>query len=346
MHIVGRGRGGGGRGEQGRGVDDGGIRAVLRSRTRLCEERGGDAALARAVRAGELRRIHRGWYVDEDWWGRARPEDRHLAQTMSVHASQRIGRAVFVGTSAAVLWGLPLYRIRLTRVHVAARTLDGRTTSSADDVARHEFAVAADQRARRFGMECTDLARTVLDIARTTALETAVAAADAAFRLRAWRDDTRDYDEHAAAQFRQELEDDAVRAAGSRGIRQARWVIAFADGRAQLPGESHSRILLRRLGFAAPRLQVPVASPSGGEYRVDFGLDDVGAWGEFDGESKYLMPDSDGARDPDAAWRAEKRREDWIRGTTRRPVVRWTSADLTPAGLADRLRAFGIHPPR
>lgn len=322
------------------------MREALRSRSRLCEEWGGDAAIARAVRAGDIRRIHRGWYVEEEWWRLARSEDRHLVQVASVHASQRIGRAVFVGISAAVLWGLPLYRIRPSRVHVAARTLDGRTASSADDVARHEFAIAADQRADRLGMLCTDLARTVLDVARTTGLETAVAAADAAFRLRAWRDEAREYDDDAAAAFRRELEDAAARAAGSRGIRQARWVIAFADGRAQLPGESHSRILLHRLGFAPPRLQVPVASPSGGRYLVDFGLDDVDAWGEFDGESKYLIPDRHGVRDPDAAWRAEKRREDWIRGTTRRPVVRWTSADLTIAGLGDRLRAFGIHPPR
>lgn len=31
----------------------------------------------------------------------------------------------------------------------------------------------------------------------------------------------------------------------------------FADGRAQLPGESVSRLYLDDLGFARPRLQVP-----------------------------------------------------------------------------------------
>jgi hypothetical protein len=103
---------------------------------------------------------------------------------------------------------------------------------------------------------------------------------------------------------------------GSRGVRNARRVLDIADGRVQLPGEAISLMYLLDLGFARPRLQVPVAVPSGTEYFVDFGLDDADVWGEFDGRAKYLDPAMRRAGESveDAVLR-EKSREDWIRCT-------------------------------
>ena len=98
----------------------------------------------------------------------------------------------------------------------------------------------------------------------------------------------REWDEDAVDRWRRSMARASIRASGARGIRQARWVIRFADGRAQLPGESVSRLQLVRLGFRTPQLQVPVAGPAGRTYFVDFGLDDVHAFGEFDGKDKYL----------------------------------------------------------
>jgi hypothetical protein len=316
------------------------IRATLFPRERLLIAGWSDQRISRAVGSGRLVRVHRGWYAASGEWSSFHPEERHLAHVIAVHAQSRGGRATAVGVSAAVLHGLPLYRTTPRRVHIAARTLDGRTSSSRDGVARHEFTVARDQLDERYGVPCTSLARTVLDVARSTPVLTGVACADAALRRLAWDDAGHTYDADAAERFRTELEELAFRAAGGRGIRSARFVISFADGRADRPGESVSRVLLHQLGFAPPRLQVAVAAPHGGNYYVDFGLDECGVWGEFDGDGKYS---ADG-RDPEAAWREEKVREDWIRGVTGRPFARWGSAHLTIDALGARLAAFGIRP--
>ena len=120
----------------------------------------------------------------------------------------------------------------------------------------------------------------------------------------------------------------------------------FADGRSQLPGESVSRVRLHQLGFAPPDLQVPVAAPRGRWFWIDFGLRDVSASGEFDGTGKYRDALLRAGLTPEEVLEKEKEREDWIRGTTGRPLVRWRSAHIsTPQALAARLAAFGFAPP-
>ncbi len=193
-------------------------------------------------------------------------------------------------------------------------------------------------------MPVTSLSRTVADLIGTLAPESAVALADAAFAMRAGNRLTREYDEHAHAAFV-----DDVRAhlpPGARGVRQARQVLDFADGRAESPGESVSRLYLRRLGFPPPCLQARIPAPSGRAYFCDFGFEALRTWGEFDGTSKYV--DEQGGTDPveiAGALLAEKRREDWIRGVTGWRVVRWGSADIASTeALSRRLQAFGLLP--
>lgn len=120
---------------------------------------------------------------------------------------------------------------------------------------------------------------------------------------------------------------------GSRGVRNARRVVDIADGRVQLPGEAISLMYLLDLAVARPRLQVPVAAPSGTEYFVDFGLDDADVWGEFDGRAKYLDPAMRRAGESveDAVLR-EKSREDWIRCT-----------DPTPPPRQERVGSAGMN---
>lgn len=117
------------------------------------------------------------------------------------------------------------------------------------------------------------------------------------------------------------------------------------DGRAHLPGESVSRLYLADLGFAPPRLQVPFPAPRGGKYWIDFGLDDVKAWGEFDGTGKYFDPEmlkGDSSRE---ALRKEKDREDWIRGRSQWRFARWGSPHIGCAkSLGSHLAKFGITP--
>jgi len=131
----------------------------------------------------------------------------------------------------------------------------------------------------------------------------------------------------------------------AHGRTRAQRSLTFADGRAQLPGESISRIRLAELGFAAPDLQVAIPGPSGRDCYVDFGLDDARAWGEFDGETKYRDEALRSGLTVEEVLLREKQREDWIRGCTHRPMARWQWTHLRTADtLARRLAAFGIRP--
>lgn len=318
-------------------------RAAILTRGKL-EREATPRHIAARCADGELVRLHSGRYVsvgDADGFA----EERHLRTVAAVHSRRVASDAPFSHASAAVLWGLPLFRYTPDAVHISGARLNG-VVSRSRGVARHEVAVPSDDIVVIAGIPCTSLARTVLDVARTLPLASALAIADAALRLVAWDPEDHVYDEAAASAWADALAERVARARGARGIRQARWINTFADGRAQLPGESMSRLLLHDLGFAPPRLQVRLADASH-TYFVDFGLDDTDAWGEFDGEGKYTDARWRGERTPWELVRAEKEREDWIRATTHRPLVRWGMQHLaSPVTLGRRLAEFGIRPSR
>lgn len=301
--------------------------------------------LRRLVSSGELVRVRTGFYVSSLDWTGVHAEDRHLLQVVAADAARRGGDVVFANVSAAVAHRLPLFHLKPDHVHVAGPRTDAVARPKAG-LAHHGVSVPDDDRVVVDGLPCTSLARTVLDLARTLPIEAAIAAADAALRQIAWDPRRRRYDNDAAEAFRTELLERLARAAGTRGVRQARFVVAFADGRAQLPGESVSRFRLIQVGFAPPRLQVPFAGPKNEEWMIDFGLDDVGAWGEFDGERKYTDPAFLAGRSPEQALLEEKYREDWIRGRSNRRFARWGMSHIgTADDLARRLAAFHIYPP-
>ncbi|MBS1673832.1 MAG: hypothetical protein JSS74_07695 [Actinobacteria bacterium] len=314
---------------------------LVRSRENLILDDWTDREIAGAVARGTLFRLRRGWYIDgaerEALW----PEERHRAHVIAVARDSR-GGAVMSHSSAAVLWRLPLYRIHCVRVHMTL--LSARRNSSAPDVKRHIGTLEEDDIVTIDGIRCASLGRTVFDLIGTLPLESAVALADAAERQMAER--IREWDLDAVESWRRALQARLEASSGMRGLRQMRWVAAFADGRAQLPGESVSRLQLVRLGFAVPKLQVPVAGPDGNSYFVDFGLDDVNCFGEFDGKDKYFDEAMRSGLTIEEVIFAEKRREDWIRGSTHRRFARWESEHiLTSRALGLRLEAFGIRAP-
>lgn len=211
-----------------------------------------ERAIDREARGGRLQRIRRGWYMDAAEWRDLWTEGRHLAHSIAV-ARDSAGLIPLSHTSAAVVWGLPLYRTRPVRVHETCASPS--RVSSGVDVHRHVAPLPAADVVMRDGLRVTSLARTVLDCIRVLPPEAAVALADAAERTMAQV--RRDWDEDAVAAWRRGMEGRVLLTAGARGIRQARWVSAFADGRAQLPGESVSRLQLVRIGFAVPELRAP-----------------------------------------------------------------------------------------
>lgn len=296
------------------------------------------------VRAGVLHRVRRGWYLPAEHWRELWPESRHRAHTIAAAEDARGERPVLCLVSAAVMHQLPLYRILPRRVHVVVSAADRR---SAPDVFRHEGVVSADDVVDIDGILCTSLERTVFDLCRLVSPEVALACADAALSLIGG--DPRRYDADAVECVRDRLR---ARAAVPRvrGVRQARVLVELADGRAQLPLESVTRLQLMRLGFRRPRLQVEVPAPHGGSFWLDIELAEVNAFYECDGESKYLDPVLRAGRGVERVVLDEKHREDWIRGSTNRRVLRGGSRDVgSPQALAARLTSFGVrlppHPP-
>lgn len=305
----------------------------------------GKTQLRRDLAQGDRVRIRHGWTVPSSSWTDELQDARHLLRVHASAGSMRGARQVYSYYSAAVLHALPTVRIGDPHVHVtSASRVKTRTT---DDVRRHADALSADDVVEVDGLACTSIERTVFDVARASSAECAIAIVDAALRRVAWDDATHEYDEDAAERWRRRMMHRISTSGGVRGTRQLRWAIGFGDGRAQLPGESISRMRLWQLGFATPRLQVAVPSPHGGFYYVDEALDDVEAWLEFDGEVKYTDADMLAGRTADQVLADQRRRQEWICEVSGRPMVRcgWSALD-TPQTFSRHLRAFGIRPPR
>lgn len=306
-------------------------------RARGCSDR----EIARVVAAGEFRRVRNDRYVDAVLWNDLWNEGRHLVEVVAAHLNSAAPGPVFWGPSAAVLHSLPLYRLAPKKVHaVILGSRHGRTVAG---VAWHRIPVAPVDIVEIEGIRCTSLERTILDLACATGLPVSVSAADAAQRRAAVAGQVRDA--ARAQEWRARM---LARAEGSPrpGIRRARQVIAFADGRAQLPGESVSRLFLNNLGFAAPELQMHVTGASGDDYWLDFGFPRSRCFGEFDGRGKYFDEDLTGNRTAEEIFLAEKAREDDIRGVTGWRIVRWGSSDIaTLAAFGSKLSAFDIRPP-
>jgi hypothetical protein len=311
---------------------------MLVSRTRLLAAGVGSRKIGLRARDGDLAVVRRGWFAEKALVDGLWPESRHLLHVLAV---ARDGQGVGIAShaSAAVLHGLPLYRVRSARVHL---TTDApRRIASGPDVFRHVAPLPPTDVTTVGGVMCTTLERTVFDCVRSLSLEAAVSIADAAERSMAFRH--REWDQDAADRWRHGLRLRIERASGARGIRGARFVADFANGNAQLPLESVSRLQLHRLGFRAVRLQVPVAAPDGGWYFVDLGLDDIKTFGECDGEGKYRDEAMRSGRSLEQVLLDEKSREDWIRGTTGWRLIRWGDrAAASVQAFATRLRAFGI----
>jgi predicted transcriptional regulator of viral defense system len=315
--------------------------AILHTRADLLRRGLGDRQLRDLVIAGRIRRVRRGRYVMAEDWQSLWNEGRHLVEVVAAHLNARGPGLLFCGPSAAVLHGLPLYRTQPRTVHVV--TEDERHGRVHAGIRWHHTSVVASDVVEVDGIRCTVIDRTVLDLSRSLSQEAAIAAADAA--LRADAVDGHVQDEERADVWRRRLIARAAAVHG-RGIRRARRVIEFADGRAQLPGESVSRWQLGVLGFRHLDLQVKVVGPSGENYWLDFGFPRSQAFGEFDGQGKYVDQSMRGARSVEQVVLDEKRREDAIRGVTGWRVVRWDSSDvISIERFAARLAAFGIRPP-
>ena len=278
-----------------------------------------DGELARLTRSGAWTRVRRGAYVVGELPDRATARHRLLIRATMAGLRRP---AVVSHQSAAVLLGLPLWDIRLDRVHVT------RTPPAWNDAGRslccHVGRLRDDDIVVVDGLPVTGPVRTALDLARSVPHETAVVLLDAALHAELL----------SAAALRDRLPD----LLGVPGSRAAARAVAAADGLSESVGESRSRIALHRLGLAPTDLQLEVRTADGHLVgRTDFAWREARLVGEFDGRIKYgrlLRP----GQDPGDAVFEEKRREDAIRDEGW-GVVRWTWSDISrPERLGARVR--------
>lgn len=275
------------------------------------------------TRAG-LERVRRGAYVARlPSQGPAR--DRRalaLARIRAVHAQLRVAKW-FSHESAALLWGCDTVGLS-GLVHVTQAT---RPRSRGDDpVVRHHTDLPAHERAEVGGLPVTSLARTVVDCACSLPADRALVIADSALRLGL------DPGESATV---------LASRSGGRGVARAREILASADGRAQSPWETLTRLALLSGGVPAPDLQVEVATRRG-RFFVDLAWPARRVALEFDGLVKYSG--AFGGTAPEVVF-AEKQRQDAIEDEGWR-VLRATWPDLRdPAGLSARVaRALASRP--
>jgi hypothetical protein len=126
------------------------------------------------------------------------------------------------------------------------------------------------------------VARTVVDIARTSSFMSAVATADSA--LRAALDPEADF-----FVSREALLAVCKDCSGWPGVQNARRVAQFADPRADSVLESCARVIFHEHGLPPPELQAKITGP-GFSYYVDFYWAGYRVIAEADGEVKYDSP--------------------------------------------------------
>ena len=257
------------------------------------------ALAASRVRAGDWARVGRGAYLPV---GAGDPRDEEHRRALAAIAAVAHGSrapVVFSHVSAALLWGLTLWRLP-DRVHVLHPSRAGGARDR--NVVRHTGKLPDEDVAGIAGLRVTSLERTVLDCAALLPPLDGLVVTDSAL---------------AAGASAGTLAARALAARGVRGIAKVRVVTAFGDDGAESAYESASRFVVLRAGLPRPETQVETRTHLGTSW-TDWGWPELGVLAEYDGRAKY---------DDRHAFMAEKRRHDAIVETGRR-IVRVVREDL------------------
>lgn len=287
---------------------------------------GDRAAFYGRVRRGELVAVVRGVYFEAREWARLDRHDRQRLKSAAVNATAA-EPLVFSHASAGALWRLPRAGNWLQKEHVLVPVGGAQSTTL---ITRHEVRMPVDVSVID-GLIVTGLARTVVDIAATHAFGEGVVTADAALR--------RAQHPHPDAPDDRITTDDlrtALRVLDLKhGSARARRTIEFADGLADRPGESLSRVNMHLAHLPTPELQVVLYGASGRRYVVDFWWPHCRLIGEFDGAFKYSDLEFMRGRTAHQVLLDEKKREDDLRAAGY-IFSRW---DMSIAVSTEKLRA-------
>ncbi|PZQ91887.1 MAG: hypothetical protein DI534_02745 [Leifsonia xyli] len=289
-----------------------------------------DRQLAQLIRIGELHRVRPGEFALPAEWNSIERHQQH--RELVLRTAERVtAPQVYSHFAAAALWGIRIRKEWPKRVDVLVDRADGGRSSGR----LRRRALGFDEREiiELNGLLVTSPAQTAVDLARELPLIDAVVAADSALGSAFGRPPLTTQDELLRRA------DDAR----GRGAIRARIVAAEADGRAESPPESESRITAALLGFPRPELQREFVT-RGGTRRVDLWWDEYGHAGECDGRAKYTDPAYLRGRDPADVFRAEKDRDRELLALPQvHGITHWAPADLHPLGrFYDILRDAGL----
>jgi hypothetical protein len=246
--------------------------------------------LRRMVTGGSLRLLLRGVYVDSG---------RSDSVLLRAQAASLVIPAGSVACDRTALWihgativgpdgreGLPPVeifrmggqtRVRRDGCQGGTRTLD---ESDVMEVA---------------GVLVTTPLRSALDLGRLARRDDAFSALDALMRI--------------GGLTTSDLMAELPRFRGARGVRQLRQLVPWADGRAESPGESLTRLRLYGDGLPPPELQFEILNPIGLVlYRLDLAYPDIMLAIEYDGREHHT---SEVDRERDQRRRAYLRRLGW-----------------------------------
>ncbi|MGC3995701.1 MAG: hypothetical protein QM779_16550 [Propionicimonas sp.] len=268
--------------------------------------------LRNELASGSVRKVRRSMLTDVP--ASAGPREQHLARVRA--AARFLGpRTYFSRFSAAAIHGLPLMNRRYEEVTVYRA--GGGHGSVAPTIHARRAALSPDDVTELDGLPVTSLARTVADLIRELPFAEAVMVADAALGRKVPR-----------------LEIGELISDG-RGCRLAATALAFADGDAESPGESLSRVRMWEGGLVMPVLQHVVVDHDGTFLgRTDFYWEHCDTAGEFDGEAKY--GELAGGRSPTEVIMEEKRRQGRI-GDVVNHLTRWTWPEIDNGVMVRRL---------
>lgn len=256
------------------------------------------SALGVRTKNGGVIRVRRGLYARTSYWADLSPIERHL------HVAHALAREhpdwVFCRMTAAMALGLSM---TYARHDFEGLPIEIAAPSEAHCGERNGIRMlprlGSDTVWRASGLLVASPAQTVFDCVRCLPFDESLAMADSALHMKLME----------GSEFARLV----VGAGRSRGIRNARRVLACMDGRAESGGESMVRARMIELGYKEPELQVEFPNPlePGRTYRADM-LIRCGerlVVIELDGKCKYEDPEMLVGRIPLRVLLDERQRE-------------------------------------
>lgn len=301
--------------------------------SRTAESHGLRSTLSSARDAGLVTSIRRGVYIASASAQSLGRLERYRQLVLAV-GHQR-AHPVFAGFSAAVLRGLPVIGPVADTVYLLSPTASGRRRNGVIEMPNR----SSIQLVEHQGLVLTSIADTLIDVARTLPLPTALAMFDAALHIPR-------FGAVPPLCTVEELLEACERRLPFHGSQRVRALCGRATTLVESPLESLSRVQFEVLGAPAPVLQYPVFLPgSNRTVFLDFAWPKHRVWGEADGDGKYLgnALRSGDTRSPGEIVREEKRREREVRAALAWECGRWDWNEAWHiAELRGILRAAGL----